>query len=297
MSLRYPLEAGANGADTVVFSHEEYRNNRPKTAGNAQGGGGGAANIGPPPAGGGAITLYMPNSTPNPNNGQNWGSKGFAGPLNEFRSNAAIAAEAVISETDSKNFQSSAGMQSLGNSVGAATGSILSDGIDKAGSIGKQFLTDFAAKAGTFDSASQLLSMSRGEIYNPNVELLYSGTRLRTFSFTYTFVPKSQQEAEGVNRIIMEFKKFSAPEEVNGMFKVPHVWNVIYMTGGKKNPNMNAFKKAALQSVSVAHNPGMDMHMTFPNGMPIVTSLQLAFQEVDIITRGDHETSGSNVGY
>ena len=57
MSFRYPQEAGANGADTVVFSHEEYRNNR------TQGGGGTA---GPPGAGAGPNTLYMPNSTPCP---------------------------------------------------------------------------------------------------------------------------------------------------------------------------------------------------------------------------------------
>ena len=287
MSLRYPQEAGANGADTIVFTHEAYRNNR---------GGGGAA--GPPAGGGGAITLYMPNSTPTPTNGQNWGSKSFEGPLWKLISQAGIEGANIVQNAQASNFTSIDGLKDLGSQVGTAGGKLVNQGMKDAGAIGKQALTDIVAKATSFESASQLLAMSRGEIYNPNVELLYRGTGLRTFGFNYTFVPKNQAEAEAVNRIIMEFKKFSAPEDTgNGMFKVPDVWNVKYMTGGSVNKNMNAFKKAALTAISVAHNPGLDMHMTFPNGMPVVTTISLSFQEVDIITRGDHDESGSNVGF
>ena len=141
------------------------------------------------------------------------------------------------------------------------------------------------------------MALSRGQIYNPNVELLYRGTGLRTFGFTYTFVPKSEQEARAVNEIIMEFKRWSAPDERNGMWEVPHVWQVRYMSGGQQNRNMNAFKPAALTSVAVAHNPGLDMHATFANGMPIVTSMTLAFQETDVIVRADHDNSGSDIGF
>ena len=35
----------------------------------------------------------------------------------------------------------------------------------------------------------------------------------------------------------------------NGMFKVPHVWQVQYMMNGNPNPNMNVFKRAALTDV------------------------------------------------
>ena len=94
---------------------------------------------------------------------------------------------------------------------------------------------------------NQLMALSRGEIFNPNVELLYQGPKVRGFNFNYTFVPKSQAEAEEVNRIVMEFKKWSSPENTdNGMFKVPHVWQVTYMTGGQQNQNMNALRKQLL---------------------------------------------------
>ena len=142
------------------------------------------------------------------------------------------------------------------------------------------------------------MALSQNQIYNPNVELLYTGPKIRGFNFNFTFVPKSEPEAVMVNSIIREFKRWSAPEAVeNGMLKVPHTWQVTYMKGGEENRNMNRFKPAALKNVAVQANPGMSMHMTFPNGMPVVTALSLSFTEVDIVTRVDHEDTNFNVGY
>ena len=149
-------------------------------------------------------------------------------------------------------------------------------------------------------SASQIfLALSRGQIYNPNVELLYRGTGLRQFGFTYTFVPKSEQEATEVNRDHPGVQALECSDEKRMVcLRSPRHGRVRYMTGGEQNRNMNAFKPAALTSVAVSHNPGLDMHATFPNGMPIVTSMTLAFQEtLDIILREDHDNSGSDIGF
>ena len=72
------------------------------------------------------------------------------------------------------------------------------------------------------------------------------------------------------------------------MFEVPHVWEVKYMTGGKANPNMNKFKKAACVGVTVVANPQTTMHVAHDDGMPIETVMSLNFREVAIITRQDH---------
>jgi len=81
------------------------------------------------------------------------------------------------------------------------------------------------------------------------------------------------------------------------MYKIPMVWQVTYMSGSGQNRNMNAFKRAALTNVAVQSNSGMSMHMSFNDGMPIVTSLALTFTEVDVITRNDHDSAPTNVGY
>ena len=80
------------------------------------------------------------------------------------------------------------------------------------------------------------------------------------------------------------------------MLEVPKLWSVKYMTEGGENDNMNKFKKCALLGVTVQANPNSNMHQTFSDGMPVVTSMQLSFQEVDIILREDHE-EGGNQGF
>ena len=76
------------------------------------------------------------------------------------------------------------------------------------------------------------------------------------------------------------------------MMNVPHVWKVIYKTGGVDNPNMNKFKKMACTNVSVQANPQTAMHVAHPDGMPIELVMSLGFREVDIITRKDHTDAG-----
>ena len=263
--MRYPLQVTGTGADTVVFTHEKYRNNR------TQGGGGQA---GPPGAGAsGDIILYMPNSTPSPNQHNDWNQQNFAGPLGEFLQDTALEGSKVLNNRDLESFTTEDGLRQTGKDLGSATGNIINSAMDNAGGIVKQLGTRALAGIGGFDNANQLLAMERGEIFNPNVELLYKGNGVRQFGFNYTFVPKSEQEAIQVNQIIMEFKKFSSPVEKGSYFEVPHVWNVRYMTNGGPNQNMNVFKKAALTNVAVGYNPGLDMHATFANGMPIILSL------------------------
>jgi len=134
------------------------------------------------------------------------------------------------------------------------------------------------------------MALAQGQVYNPNVELLYQMPGMRSFNFSFNFVPKSAAEAQEVNRIILNFKRWSAPRDLeNGMFEVPHVWQIRYMSGGQPNSNMNKFKKAACVGVTVQANPQTSMHVAHEDGMPVETLMSLNFKEVDIITRKDHD--------
>ena len=60
-------------------------------------------------------------------------------------------------------------------------------------------------------------------------------------------------------------------------------------SNGQENKNMNKFKPAACQSVTVQANPQMSMHVAHEDGSPIETVMSLSFREVNIITRDDHD--------
>ena len=281
MSLRYPSELNPSVVDYVVFTPEEYRTNN-SYAGQSSGFAGA-------PSSGQSIVLYMPNSTPAVGNENSWGAKGDPGPLGELKRNAliSISAGALTAGTEE------------GGGISGLTENLkkqLEEAKAKGGPAARQAALN--AVGGQFGyTGSALLALQRGEIYNPNIELLYQGPALRSFNFDYTFVPKTPSETASINQIIMAFKKASSAQANGGMLKVPNVWRVTYMTRGSQNPYMNAFKKAALLGVTVQHNNGTDMHHSFPDGMPVVTSLQLQFQEVDIILKDDHDASGSLQGY
>ena len=257
--MQYPTDRTGN--DFVQFSHMKY---------SARGGGGG---------GGGGITLYMPENTPAVTNANNWDSSHnhFSGPIGELKRRGVESFADVLDTglSDPKGTVSKV----LENFKGAPG----------AGALGRHYIQQRVGKEIGL-SANQMMSVTRGEIYNPNVEMFYEGPQLRAFTFNFNFAPKSSADAQMALQIIREFKMYSAPKDQgNGKYEIPHVWKIKY-----SNKNYNKFKPAALVAITVDFNAGLDQYMTFDDDMPIVTSMELSFKEVEIITRKDH-SSGSGM--
>ena len=270
MVLRYPQDLKAGDVDYVTFKYLKWD-----------------AKPGPGPGASGDIILYMPNSTPSIANNQDWGKSTAQGTLGADIRRAA--AETVGSIDKFGGEEAGAKIDDLKNSI--------AQGLKNGGSSLKQAgIQGVANLADT--QANQLLALSVGKVFNPNIELLYAGPKLRGFTFNYTFVPKTSEEAAEVGKIIKTFKIWSAPEDTgNGMYEVPYVWQVSYMTGGGLNRNMNCFKRAALTSIATQANPGLPMHASFIDGMPVITQLSLTFMETEVVTRKDQREAPSNFGY
>ena len=263
--LRYPVGAGASGSDYVTFTPTEYKSNAAL---------GGERGLGPPPnTASNAIALYMPNSTPNISNPNDWGRYEALGPVGAFKRDASRTFVRGVQGLGGEG-NISGYIQDLGTTLSSQMN--LGAGANGAKQLAIQQMQDYLA-----GTPNELLAMELGEVYNPNVELLYKTPRLRQFSFAFDFLPRNLGEAQVMNQIIRRFKESSAPEDLsNGMFKVPEVWYVRYM---------NRFKPAACENVSVVANNATDMHVSNPGGIPIQTTLTLQFIEIDVITKQDHQ--------
>lgn len=283
MSLSYPIHVNDGNNDYVLFQAHQYRSN------NAYPGQGSNQGATSGPAEGQPIILYMPNSTPQVDNGQSWNQKSFVGPLGSLKAGLATGVAAAVNDMSGLNKENG---QQVVQQLKAQFEGVKNQGGDAA----KQLMIGAVAESMGM-SASNALALAKGQIYNPNIELLYEGPGRRNFGFAFNFIPKNPSETQRVNDIIMEFKKWSSPKENGAMFEVPCIWQVTYMTGSGKNIRMNAFKRAALSNISVQANASSDMHATYADGMPIATSISLMFQEVDTITRQDHASSGTLQGY
>lgn len=292
-TLKYPISLPESHTDFVYFTHQSYRTNSSQRGGGAGSlNGQGYAGAGEPPNSNTAIRLYMPNSTPTVSNGNKWGDTTFRGPLGKVQQFAASTVMDTGAKVD-QMLSEGVSAREVGEMAGSTTADVLNKfNMKNAKGLGTQLAID---AAGTilpgFNSGDDVLAFSQGKIYNPNVELLYKGPTLRQFNMSFNFFARSKDESKMIDSIIKEFKMYSAADDSGDFLTVPHIWQVTYRMGGKDHPKMNRFKKAALQSIAVVDNSASNMHTTFEDGTPTVTTVSMSFTEVDMIFRKDHESA------
>ena len=136
-----------------------------------------------------------------------------------------------------KNIKS--GAQTLGD-AGLVTAFQWAKGIE---SIGGPLL----GMQGTI-AAAQIAS---GKVMSDKMELLFTGVGRRSFSFTFTFIPKSEKESEMVANIVHTFKKHMTPSfgsiSIAGhkftgggrVLNIPETFDIQYMYKGSQNPWIN----------------------------------------------------------
>jgi hypothetical protein len=131
-----------------------------------------------------------------------------------------------------------------------------------------------------------LFAIHQGKVITPKMELMFEGIGRRSFSFTFVFIPKSEQEAHVVKDIVQKFKVHMAADYVDGNTRemtFPDMFDIEYMHLGKRNTNLNKIATCALTKLDVEY--GGDRYVSYEGGVPQTTKLSLNFTEFDIITK------------
>jgi hypothetical protein len=165
----------------------------------------------------------------------------------------------------------------------AATGAV--PGVVKSGDASAGIRGMFTNAALQTGGAMQ---RTQGAVFNNNLELLFSGPGLRSFSFAFLFYPREPNEAKMVRQIIRAFKQAMSVKRsaTSLLLKSPHTFAIQYMTsiGGKTvaHPYLNRFKECALTSCSVDYTPD-GTYMTYDGNEKSMTAyrLSLSFQELE----------------
>jgi hypothetical protein len=150
-------------------------------------------------------------------------------------------------------------------------------------------------------SPSGLISRATGQVFNPNLELLFEGPNLRAFPFTFDFAPRNKAEGEVVKQIIRTLKiAMSARKKSEGdstvFLSAPNVFEVEYRTGGGKHKFLNSFKPMALTDMSLNYT-GSGNYATYHDGTPVHIQMTLTFKELDPVFAEDYDESTIGVGY
>ena len=145
------------------------------------------------------------------------------------------------------------------------------------------------------DGAAEVYAMQTGTIVTPRTEMFFKGIGRRSFSFTFTFIPKDSNETQIVHKIIKEFKVGMSPTFKNtGSVRdmtIPDVFSIQYMHINSQNQYINKIGKCYLKTMDVSY--GGDKFVTYnadeEGAPPQKTSITLSFQELEIMDRSNIE--------
>ena len=164
-----------------------------------------------------------------------------------------------------------------------------------AGAFGDNKKALAAVIAGMAAGAGDMLTRTTGAITNPNMELLFNGPDLRTFSFQFLLAPRSQDEAKTIIKILRFFKQGMAPIRTKSrlFLKSPHTFQLSYRNSkGQDHKFLNKFKECALQSLGVNYTPNGN-YSTYEDGVMTAYQMTMTYKELNPIYNDDYGNSGS----
>ena len=209
--------------------------------------------------------------------------------------NAAQAAGARAAFESIESFSGDGGFRGAIDALG--------DGLNDLVGLAKDDRTKQAISAYFAGQAvgANVLGRATGQVINPNLELLFSGPNLRSFSFNFTLTPRDSQEAEVVRKIVRAMKRNMTPQRSSEalFLKSPRIFELEYIFGdtNREHPFMNKFKPCACTSFTVNYTPD-GSYMTY-RGEPSMTSYQISmsFGEIEPIYSDEYKDNGQTMGF
>lgn len=144
----------------------------------------------------------------------------------------------------------------------------------------------------------QILARQQGDIFNPNMELLFNGVTLRSFKFSFKMTPRSEDEGKQVKSIIKTLKKNMAPNYIDTKFlKTPNVFELKYKKGPNDHPFLHRFKQCALTDININYT-GENVYATYGDATPVSMIMDLTFKELEPIYQQDYtDDDDQGVGF
>ena len=189
----------------------------------------------------------------------------------------------------------SAGLSQIGNLAGGAVGGLVST-LFGGGVIG-------GAAIGAFGGGGSIQAVVESTFRvktNPFKEQTFGGVPFRPFEFSWTLTARDESEMLMIGDIIKAIRTHSKPSfknpETRTMFNYPDEFQINFKTLHTDNEtlldNVHLPRLKPMVCKSVNTNYTTAGWRSFENGAPTSVTLQLGFEEIDIITSDDVNTSG-----
>lgn len=125
-----------------------------------------------------------------------------------------------------------------------------------------------------------------GNPINPAVEILFSTTPVRQFTFEVLMAPRNERESETIKEIVTTLRYHSSPElnpVTGGLTWIPPAdFDITFFNKGVENFNIIRINTCVLERIEVDYSP-TGVYSTFRNGHPVAVRLSMGFREVEPI--------------
>jgi len=197
--------------------------------------------------------------------------------------------------------------EGLGNLIGA----VQDKGFRRI--TGLNAIAQAVAGIGVSIDVDQAITRVSGAVRNPNLELLFKGPALRSFSFNIRLTPRDADESKRVRMIIRALKQHSAAKRnpqvfgqgsdqgSNFLLGTPDVFKLRYIKARtqKDIKGLNKFKTCALSSIAVDYTGEIGRFAAYEeDSQPVTTIISLNFTELTPIYDEDYAefTNDDDVG-
>lgn len=173
-----------------------------------------------------------------------------------------------------------------------STEQIMSAAGDLATQVGRNALVDILSVAPIFEGSKEAIEIGMGTALTDRMEMAFKGLDKRKFTYTFKMMPRSQDEANEIKKIVDMFKFHMLPEFTGStsrgmMMNYPSTFDIKYMYQNQENNYLNKVSECYLESMEVDY--GGDRYKTFEGNdvgaPPLETTITLQFGEIELITR------------
>jgi len=241
----------------------------------------------------GNVTLPIPNNITE-QNVTGWGEDSLSS-LSALAMGGATGLAGAVAAGDFTSAGAIAGIAGNAAFKGAASGTI------------KQLLTLNAGaaivkKLGLSINPEAYRARVSGTVINPNLELLFNGPKLRTFSFEVKMAPRSRLEAIEIRGIIKFFKKAMAPKRASSaedsfFLGAPNVFRVAFRQNGSLSKSLPQLKTCALTQFKANYTPDGFYASFAADGQPISVTINMTFSELVPVYYDNYDANDDNVGF
>lgn len=132
---------------------------------------------------------------------------------------------------------------------------------------------------------NRVLGQSTGTAVFDESFAVYGGPAYRTFSFSFSLMPLSEEDTIKIKDIVDFFKTNSAPKaKAPGLvriYELPHAFGITYHNKGGENKYMNKIGKCVLTNLGVTY--GGEKFNTFDGfDAPVQVDITLSFKELQL---------------